>query len=64
MRLQLENVPLELVVNEDNGEPYDEITYRQWVSTARTGAVFGFLARDTRAVDRGVGGMAECAGGA
>ena len=40
-------VPLELVVNEDNGEPYDESTYRHWVSTARSVAVFGFLARDT-----------------
>ncbi|WP_426419747.1 hypothetical protein [Bradyrhizobium genosp. A] len=47
MRLQLEKVPLELVVNEDNGEPYDENTYRHWVSTARAVAVFGFLARDT-----------------
>ena len=47
MRLQLENVPLELVVNEDNGEPYDESTYRHWVSTARAVAVFGFLARDS-----------------
>jgi hypothetical protein len=37
----------ELVVNEDNGEPYDESTYRHWVSTARAIAVFGFLARDT-----------------
>ena len=35
LRLQLEKVPLELVVNEDNGEPYDESTYRHWVSTAR-----------------------------
>jgi hypothetical protein len=40
-------VPLELVVNEDNGEPYDESTYRHWVSTARAVAVFGLLARDT-----------------
>ena len=47
LRLQLETVPLELVVNEDNGEPYDESTYRHWVSTARAVAVFGFLARDT-----------------
>jgi hypothetical protein len=47
LRLQLEKVPLELVVNEDNGEPYDESTYRHWVSTARAIAVFGFLARDT-----------------
>jgi len=47
MRLQLQSVPLELVVNEDNGDPYDESTYRHWVSTARAVAVFGFLARDT-----------------
>jgi hypothetical protein len=47
LRLQLETVPLELVVNEDNGEPYDESTYRHWVSTARAVAVFGFLARNT-----------------
>jgi len=47
LRLQLETVPLELVVNEDNGEPYDESTYRHWVSAARAVAVFGFLARDT-----------------
>jgi hypothetical protein len=47
LRLQLETVPPELVVNEDNGEPYDESTYRHWVSTARAIAVFGFLARDT-----------------
>jgi len=47
LRLQLETVPPELVVNEDNGEPYDESTYRHWVSTARNIAVFGFLARDT-----------------
>ena len=47
LRLQLETVPLELVVNEDNGEPYDESTYRHWVSTARAVAVFGFLARDS-----------------
>jgi hypothetical protein len=47
LRLQLETVPLEFVVNEDNGEPYDESTYRHWVSTARAVAVFGFLARDT-----------------
>ncbi len=40
-------MPLEFVVNEDNGEPYDESTYRHWVSTARNIAVFGFLARDT-----------------
>ncbi|QQO23461.1 hypothetical protein JJB98_27760 [Bradyrhizobium diazoefficiens] len=46
-RLQLDAVPAELVVNEDNGEPYDESTYRHWVSTARAVAVFGFLARDT-----------------
>jgi hypothetical protein len=55
LRLQLEKVPLELVVNEDNGEPYDESTYRHWVSTARAVAVFGFLARDTvrQAIVRG-----------
>jgi hypothetical protein len=47
LRLQLETVPVELVVKEDNGEPYDESTYRHWVSTARAVAVFGFLARDT-----------------
>jgi hypothetical protein len=47
LRLQLETIPLEFVVNEDNGEPYDESTYRHWVSTARAIAVFGFLARDT-----------------
>src|SRR5216684_3795115 len=47
LRLQLENVPLELIVNEDNGEPYDESTYRHWVSTARAVAVFGFFARDS-----------------
>jgi hypothetical protein len=47
LRLQLEKVQLELVVNEENGEPYDESTYRHWVSTARAVAVFGFLARDT-----------------
>jgi len=35
LRLQLETVPLEFVVNEDNGKPYDEGTYRHWVSTAR-----------------------------
>jgi hypothetical protein len=46
LRLQLEKVPPELVVNEDNGEPYDESTYRHWVSTARAVAIFGFLARD------------------
>ncbi|PIT03969.1 hypothetical protein TSA1_26750 [Bradyrhizobium nitroreducens] len=34
------------MVNEDNGEPYDESTYRHWVSTARAVAIFGFLARD------------------
>jgi hypothetical protein len=47
LRLQLEKVQLELVVNEENGEPYDESTYRHWVSIARSVAVFGFLARDT-----------------
>src|SRR6266851_2909372 len=47
LRLQLETVPLEFLVNEDNGKPYDESTYRHWVSTARAVAVFGFLARDT-----------------
>ena len=47
LRLQLETVPIELVVNEDNGEPYDGSTYRHWVSTARAVAVFGFPARDT-----------------
>lgn len=47
LRLQPETVPVELVVNEDNGEPYDESTYRHWVSTARAVAVFGFLARNT-----------------
>jgi hypothetical protein len=31
LRLQLETVPPELIVNEDNGEPYDESTYRHWV---------------------------------
>ncbi|MDA9512187.1 hypothetical protein XI04_03765 [Bradyrhizobium sp. CCBAU 11430] len=39
-------MPPELVVNEDNGEPYDESTYRHWVSTARAVAIFGFLKRD------------------
>ena len=39
--------PLELVVNDDNGEPYDESIYRHWVSIARAIAVFGFVARDT-----------------
>jgi hypothetical protein len=47
LRLQLQKIPVELVVNEDNGEPYDESTYRHWVSNARAVAVFGFLARDT-----------------
>jgi hypothetical protein len=47
LRLQLETMPLEFVVNEDNGKPYDESTYRRWVSTARAVAVVGFLARDT-----------------
>ena len=47
LRLQLETVPIELVVNEDNGEPYDGSTYRHWVPTARAVAVFGFPARDT-----------------
>ena len=47
LRLQLETVPIELVLNEDNGEPYDGSTYRHWVPTARAVAVFGFPARDT-----------------
>src|SRR6202035_2725893 len=47
LRLQLEKLPPELVVNEDNGEPYDESTYRHWVSSSRAVAVFGCLARDT-----------------
>lgn len=47
LRLQLETAPIELVVNEDNGEPYDGSTYRHWVPTARAVAVFGFPARDT-----------------
>ncbi|ANW00235.1 hypothetical protein LMTR13_08685 [Bradyrhizobium icense] len=47
LRLQLETVPLELVVNEDDGEPYDDSTCRHRVSTARAVAVFGFLARDS-----------------
>jgi hypothetical protein len=47
LRLQLGAVPSELVINEDNGEPYDESTYRHWVSATRAVAVFGFLARDT-----------------
>ena len=47
LRLQLDKVPVELVINEDTGEPYDESTYRHWVSIARAVAVFGFLARDT-----------------
>ncbi|CUT14152.1 hypothetical protein BF49_5232 [Bradyrhizobium sp.] len=34
------------MVNEDNGEPYDESTYRHWVSTARAVVIFGFLAHD------------------
>jgi hypothetical protein len=46
LRLQLDKVPPEFVVNEDNGEPYDASTYRHWVSTARAVATFGFLARD------------------
>jgi hypothetical protein len=28
------------VVNEDNGEPYDETTYRHWVSTANVDKLF------------------------
>jgi len=47
LRLQLEAIPIEFVVNEDDGQPYDDSTYRHWVSTARAVAVFGFLARDT-----------------
>ena len=47
LRLQLETAPIELVVNEDDGEPYNGSTYRHWVPTARAVAVFGFPARDT-----------------
>ncbi|MFB6452478.1 hypothetical protein [Bradyrhizobium tunisiense] len=40
LRLQLDKVPPELVVNQDNGEPYDESTYRHWVSTANVDKLF------------------------
>jgi hypothetical protein len=47
LRLQLDVVPPEFVINEDNGQPYDENAYRHWVTTTRTLAAFGFLDRDT-----------------
>ena len=47
LRLQLDVVPPEFVINEDNGQPYDENAYRHWVTTTRTLAAFGFLHRDT-----------------
>jgi len=49
LRLQLDVVPPEFVINEDNGQPYDENAYRHWVTTTRTLAAFGFLDRDTPA---------------
>lgn len=47
LRLQLDVVPPEFVINEDSGQPYDENAYRHWVMTTRTLAAFGFLDRDS-----------------
>jgi hypothetical protein len=41
LRLKLDKVPPEIVINEANGEPYDESTYRHWVSAAREIAIKG-----------------------
>jgi hypothetical protein len=47
LRLQLETVPSEFVIDEDTGQAYDENAYRHWVATTRTFAAFGFLKRET-----------------
>lgn len=48
LRLGLDEIPgPEFIINEDNGRSYDESTYRHWVTTTRTLAAFGFLARHT-----------------
>lgn len=41
LRLGLRERPKEIVINEENGRPYDESTYRHWVSTARELAIKG-----------------------
>ncbi|MGX9389792.1 hypothetical protein ACWX0K_10800 [Nitrobacteraceae bacterium UC4446_H13] len=60
LRLGLEELPPEIVINEVNGLPYDDSTYRHWVSTARDVAVFGFLARMTisEAINRAIANAA------
>ncbi|KPG01815.1 hypothetical protein IP86_03125 [Rhodopseudomonas sp. AAP120] len=44
LKLGLRELPPEIVVNEDGARPYDESTYRYWVSVARDIAVFGWPA--------------------
>jgi hypothetical protein len=41
LRLGLRERPREIVINEANGQPYDDSTYRHWVSAARDLAVKG-----------------------
>lgn len=48
LKFGLREMPPEIVINEETGAPYDENTYRHWVSTARDVAVFGWLARMDR----------------
>lgn len=48
LKLGLREMPPEIVINEETGAPYDDSTYRHWVSTARDVAVFGWLARMDR----------------
>lgn len=45
LRLGLRERPREFIINESNGQPYDESTYRHWVSTARELAISGDEAR-------------------
>lgn len=45
LRLGLKDMPAEIVVNEANGQPYDESTYRHWIAATRALAIFGALDR-------------------
>lgn len=49
LRLGLKDMPPQIVINEENGQPYADKTYGNWFAKGRAVALFGFLDRTTPA---------------
>jgi hypothetical protein len=49
LKLKLRDMPAQIIINEENGQPYADKTYGNWFAKGRAVALFGFLERMTPA---------------